>query len=138
MAFGGGKGFPLVCRVPIPRRDEGGLHLADGIVDRVTGAFVEDLEAEQLGSCHGAVLVRACEGHVERQDLVRVPRGGQFVHRADVVDLDVVQCVDRRAYAVLRAEVTDESGREDGGAIDSRLTRGGLWLAVLMSTYSHS
>ena len=83
--------------------DEGSLHLADGVIDRVTGSFVEDLEAEDLGSRHRAVFVGTREGDVERQDLIAVPGGRQFVHRADAVHLDVVHRVDGRTYAVLRA-----------------------------------
>ena len=53
--------------------DEGRLLLDDGVVDRGAEAFVEDLDAEQLGRGGGAVLVGAGDGDVEGQDLVGVP-----------------------------------------------------------------
>ena len=63
--------------------DKRRLHLADRVVDRDTGTFVQDLNAEDLRGCHGAVLIRAGERDVERQDLVAIPRGRQFLRRSD-------------------------------------------------------
>ncbi len=76
--------------------DEGGLHLADGIVNRNALTFVEDLDAEDLGRAHRAVLVGAGEGHVEGQDLIAVPGRGQFVQTTDFSQRQVVDLVDDR------------------------------------------
>ena len=59
------------------------LRFADSVVDRDAGSFVEDLNTEDLGSRHGAVLVGTGEGDVERQHLVGIPRSGKLVERAD-------------------------------------------------------
>ncbi len=74
--------------------DEGGLHFADRIVDGNALAFVEDLDAEDLGRAHGAVLVGAGEGDVEGQDLIAVPRSGQFVQSTDFGQREIVDLVD--------------------------------------------
>jgi hypothetical protein len=65
------------------------LHLADRIVDGDTGTFVQDLDAEDLRGCHGAVLIGSGKRDVEGKDLVAVPRGGQFLGGSYFVDLDV-------------------------------------------------
>ena len=65
------------------------LHLADGIVDGDTLTFVEDFYAEDLGRAHGTVFVGAGEGDVERQDLIRVPRGSQFLGPIALVRFDM-------------------------------------------------
>jgi len=56
--------------------DKGGLRLGDSVVERDAGAFIEDLDAQDLRSAHGPVLVGAGEGDVEGQHLVAV--AGQF------------------------------------------------------------
>ena len=63
--------------------DEGCLHLGHGIVDRHAGAFVQDLDAEDLHGRGCALFVGAGQGDVERQDLVGVPGFGFFLHAAD-------------------------------------------------------
>ena len=49
------------------------LHLGDGVVDGDAHTLVEELEAEDLGCAHGAVLICAGERDVEGQHLVGVP-----------------------------------------------------------------
>ena len=61
----------------------------DLVVDGDAGAFVEDLDAEDLGGAHGAVLVGPGQGHVERQHLVGIPGDGAFVEAIEVGDLGI-------------------------------------------------
>ncbi|WP_187148894.1 hypothetical protein [Candidatus Korobacter versatilis] len=68
--------------------DEGGLHFLDGIVDRHTGSFVEDLDAEDLHRGGGTLFVRTAEGDVEGQDLVGVPGLGLLLEAGDEGVLD--------------------------------------------------
>ena len=53
------------------------LHLGHSVIDRNAHTLVEDLQAEDLGRAHGAVLVGAGERDVEGQDLVGVPGGAR-------------------------------------------------------------
>ena len=50
--------------------DESRLLLKHGVVDRGAKAFVEDLDAEQLGGGGGAVFVGRGQGDIKGQDLV--------------------------------------------------------------------
>jgi hypothetical protein len=69
--------------------DERGLLFADCIVDGDAGTFVENFYAEDLGRAHGTVFVGAGEGDVEGQDLIRVPRGSQFLAGIALVRFDM-------------------------------------------------
>ena len=75
-------------------RHEGCAGFRHRVVNRDTRTFVQDLDAEDLGRAHRAVLIRAGEGHVEREHLVRIGRQGQLVQAVDVRDLGV-ELVDR-------------------------------------------
>lgn len=98
-----------------PRLDRAGDELAfllvHRIVDGVTTAGVEDLDAEDLHGRRSTVLVGTGNGDVEGQELVVVPGIGQLVGRIQVA-LDGVQLVDSRAHG--RAEGAHDRGGEDG------------------------
>jgi hypothetical protein len=107
-----------------PRRARGVLCPAGGrdlVIDAVTAAFVQDLDTEDLGRCHGSVFVGAREGDIEGQDLIAVPGCGQFVQCADAVDFDRVEGIDGRADTELRSEVADQRAGKDGGAVNGRV-----------------
>lgn len=72
---------------------EGGRGLGHGVIDGDAGSFVEDLNAEDLGRAHRAVLVGAGQGDVERQDLVGIPVRRQFLVGSGVGDGDLVEQV---------------------------------------------
>ena len=72
-----------------------GLHLGHGVVDRGSEAFVQDLDAEQLGRGGRSVFVGAGDGDVEGQDLVGVPGVGDFLEAVDFTQRDVIQLIDR-------------------------------------------
>jgi len=90
---GGGRRGPG-CVPRTPAESEGGLHLADRVVDRDAGSLVEDLDAEDLGRCLGSVSVGTREGDVEGQDLVGVPGGCQFAQSTDFRQREVVDLID--------------------------------------------
>jgi hypothetical protein len=75
--------------------DEGRLHLADSVIDRGAPTFVEDLHAEDLASSACAIFVRACDGDVEGQDLIGVPRRCQFLAGLCFVDGGQIELVER-------------------------------------------
>lgn len=58
------------------------------------------------------------ERDVEREDLVAIPRGGQFFRGSDFVDLDGVECIDGGSDAILGTEITGDAGGEHGGCRD--------------------
>jgi hypothetical protein len=89
----------------------GHLHLADCVIDRGAPTFVEDFHAEDLGCCHRAVFVGACDGDIEGQDLIGIPRGCQFFVAADFAQAQVVDLVDGGADG--RAGGARQAGGED-------------------------
>ncbi len=82
-----------------------------GVVNRDARTFVQDLDAEDLGRAHRAVLIRAGEGHVEREHLVRVGRQREGVQTVDVRHLRV-QLVD--GVTNRHAVVANDRGSEQG------------------------
>ena len=78
----------------ITQRHKRSLHIVDHVIDRHALTFVEDLNAEDLGRAHRAVLVGAGERDVEGQDLVAIPGGRQFLVRSGVGDGDLIQLAD--------------------------------------------
>ena len=83
----------------------------DLVIDAYTRSFVEDLDAEDLGGAHGAVLVGAREGHVERQHLVGIPGDGAFVEAIEGGDLGI-ELVDGGAYG--QAGIAHDGAGEQG------------------------
>jgi hypothetical protein len=54
-----------LCIGPPAHPNKGRLHLAEGVVDGGAPAFVEDLDAEDLGCRHGTVFVGTGDGDIE-------------------------------------------------------------------------
>ena len=61
----------------------------DGVVHRDAGAFVQDLDAEDLAGGHGAVFIGTRQGDIEGQDLVGIAGCGQGPHVVQVLYLAV-------------------------------------------------
>ena len=90
----------------------------DLVVDGDAGAFVEDLDAEDLGGAHGAVLVSPGQGHVERQHLVGIPGDGAFVEAIEVGDLGI-ELADGGAHG--QAGIAHDGAGEQGVGVGSVL-----------------
>lgn len=73
------------------------LHLGHGVVDGDAGAFVQDLDAEDLHGGSSSVFVRSGQGDVEGQDLIGVPGLGFDLHAADGRHRHASLRIDRRA-----------------------------------------
>lgn len=110
------------------------MHLLDRVVDRHAGAFVQDLDAEDLHRGRRALFVGAAEGDVEGKDLVGVPGLGLLLEAGDEGVLDPREFVDGGAGG--EADVADELAVEDRVLRDEgvliRLELGSLWQISLL------
>jgi hypothetical protein len=86
----------------------------DRIVNRGAPAFVEDLDAEDLGCAHGAVFVGTGDGHVKGQDLVAVPGSYDFLKLSGLSDLNGIELIDGGSGVELSAEIALYGRAEDG------------------------
>jgi len=92
--------------------DEGRLHLADRIVDREAGTFVQDLDAEDLHRGGGTHFVGTRERDVEGQDLVGIPGLGQLLHTRNAGHRGGAVLID--GGADLGTVVAGQAALEDG------------------------
>ena len=95
--------------------DERRLGFVDGVVDGRTVAGVQDFHAEDAHGSRGAHFVGTGEGHVERKNLVGIPRGGCFFERRHFRDRNAVQLI--HGAGDVGADVADESTIKDSGLV---------------------
>ena len=88
----------------------------DGVVHRDAGAFVQDLDAEDLAGGHGAVFIGTRQGDIEGQDLVGIAGGGQGPHVVQIAHLSIQLRGDaRNGGAVVAHDGGGEQGVGRGG-----------------------
>ena len=101
--------------------DEGRLLLEHRVVDRGAKAFVQDLDAEELGRGGGSVFVGGGDGDVEGQALVVVPGKSRLLEALDGRQGNVVEIVGGGVHR--KRNIPGERRAEGAGGVGGQVGR---------------
>lgn len=99
--------------------DERRLRFHDGVIDRSSEPFVQDLDTEDLGAGGCAVLVRGSDGDIKGQNLIRVPGKSKSLEALDFRERNRIQIFDRGVH--WQRDVADGGRVEDARLISDQL-----------------